>query len=190
MVKNSKRNQKIVQLYKNGMTVKELSEKFIIAESYVRSILRVELGDEYFSIKENRKEIRKMELDPLKPRRATKFSAGYDFTAPCDVLVKAHDTAYFDTQVSINIEKDKVMLLFVRSSLGIKHRITLANGTGVIDSDYHETIKCLLVNDSDEDYLIKKGDRYMQGIVVKYYLMDDDEVVNQERKSGLGSTGK
>lgn len=190
MVKNSKRNQKMVALYRSGKSIKEISEKYFMTESAIRAILRVELGNEYFSIKEERKSMRNKELSGLEPRRATKFSAGYDFVAPSDIHVKAHDKAYFDTEVEISISQDKVMLLFIRSSLGIKHGITLANGTGVIDSDYHETIKCLLVNNSDEDYLIKKGDRFMQGVIVKYYLLENDKVVDQERTSGIGSTGK
>ena len=188
MLKNDKRNKKIVEEYKKGNSVKQLAEKYYITESAIRAILRLEMGNEYFAEKEKQK--KNGTNSHLKPRRATKHSAGYDFTAPCDILIKAHGKTLVDTEVTIKIKEDKVMLLFVRSSLGIKHMISLANGTGVIDSDYHETIKCMLVNNSDEDYTIKKGERYIQGVVVKYYLMDDDEVVTTERKSGIGSTGK
>lgn len=130
------------------------------------------------------------EKKELLPKRSTSKSAGYDFMAPSDYVVPAHGECYFDTGVSIELDEDKVLLLLVRSSYGFKHKITLSNGTGVIDADFYPlTMKCKLRNDSDEDFLIKKGDKYMQGIIVNYFkTMDDD--VNITRKGGIGSTGE
>lgn len=126
----------------------------------------------------------------LKPRRSTSGSAGYDFIAPDRYVVPAHGECLIETEVSIELDKDKVLLLFARSSYGFKHGITLSNGTGIIDSDFFpNTMKCKLRNDSDKDFVIEKGDKYMQGIITKYYLTDDDNTT-QERTGGIGSTGK
>lgn len=126
----------------------------------------------------------------LKPKRSTSGSAGYDFIAPGRYVVPAHGECLIETEVSIKLDKDKVLLLFVRSSYGFKHGITLSNGTGIIDSDFFpNTMKCKLRNDSDKDFVIEKGDKYMQGIITKYYLTDDDNTT-QERTGGIGSTGK
>ncbi len=126
----------------------------------------------------------------LLPIRSTKGSAGYDFIAPADYVVPAHGECLIESGVSIELDSDKVLLLFVRSSYGFKYGVTLSNGTGVIDSDFYpNTMKCKLRNDSDNDLIIKKGDKYMQGVIVKYYTADDDNATGV-RTGGIGSTGK
>ena len=111
------------------------------------------------------------ESKELLPKRSTSGSAGYDFMSPVDIVVPAHGEALIESNVSVELDKDKVLLLFVRSSYGFKHGITLSNGTGIIDSDFYpNTMKCKLRNDSDVDFEIKKGDKYMQGVIVKYFV--------------------
>lgn len=130
------------------------------------------------------------EKKELTPKRSTAGSAGYDFIAPKKYIVPAHGECLIETEVSIESDKDKVLLLFVRSSYGFKHGITLSNGTGVIDSDFFpNTMKCKLRNDSDKDFVIEEGDKYMQGIIVQYYLADNDDTTGV-RSSGIGSTGR
>ena len=126
----------------------------------------------------------------LLPKRATKHSAGYDFIAPQDYVVPAHGTCLIESGVSVRLDEDKVLMCFVRSSYGFKYGVTLANGTGIIDADFYpNTIKCKLKNDSDVDLIIKKGDHYMQGIIMQYFKTDADNVT-VERQGGIGSTGK
>jgi len=126
----------------------------------------------------------------LMPRRSTSGSAGYDFISPDRYVVSAHGECLIESGVSIELDKDKVLLLFVRSSYGFKHGITLSNGTGVIDSDFYpNTMKCKLRNDSDKDFVIEKGDKYMQGVIVQYFIADDDNTTTV-RTGGIGSTGK
>ena len=129
--------------------------------------------------------------DPiLLPRRATKGSAGYDFIAPDDYVVPAHGTCLIESGVSVRLDEDKVLMLYVRSSYGFKHGVTLVNGTGIIDSDFYpNTMKCKLKNDSDKDLIIHKGDHYMQGVIMKWFRADDDAVI-KERNGGIGSTGE
>ena len=130
------------------------------------------------------------DFSELLPKRSTSGSAGYDFISPGDIVVPAHGEALIESKVSIELDKDKVLLLFVRSSYGFKHGITLSNGTGIIDSDFYpNTMKCKLRNDSDVDFKISKGDKYMQGVIVKYFVTDDDNTT-EIRTGGIGSTGK
>ena len=124
----------------------------------------------------------------LKPRRKTCGSAGYDFISPITVTVPAHKSVQFDSGVKVNMRNGFVLKLIIRSSLG-KKGLTLTNAVGVIDSDYHDTMQAFIQNNSDSDYTIYKGDRYMQGIFERYYITDDDEVTDV-RTGGIGSTGK
>ena len=127
--------------------------------------------------------------ESLRPRRATEGSAGYDFIAPERVVVPAHSTVKFGSKVHTTIREGYVLKLYIRSSLGLKHGISLPNSVAVIDSDYRDEIIAALRNDSDEDFILEKGDRYMQGIFEKYYLVEGDKPKGK-RTGGVGSTGK
>ena len=129
----------------------------------------------------------------LKPMRATLFSAGYDFVSPVDFVIPAHGVSEIvDGQVSIELDPWCVLLVFVRSSWGFKHGITLVNGTGVIDSDFYpNTIKFKFRNDSDEDFEVRKGDRIAQGIILQYQKAAGDDALRcSVRDGGIGSTGE
>lgn len=125
--------------------------------------------------------------DWLKPKRKTKGSAGYDFIAPKDIIVPAGWKVEFDTEVSAEVEEGYVLLLFIRSSLGSKG-ITLTNNVAVIDSDYRQNIRGFLENKNTDPYTIRKGERYMQGVIIPFAVTEDDEA-SEERTGGVGSTG-
>lgn len=124
----------------------------------------------------------------LKPKRKTSGSAGYDFIAPQDIIVPGGWKTEFDTGVSVAVEEGHVLLLFIRSSLGSKG-ITLTNNVAVIDSDYRQNIRGFLENKNSDPYVIHKGERYMQGVIVPFALSEDDDA-DGERTGGVGSTGK
>ena len=82
----------------------------------------------------------------------------------------------------------------IRSGLSMKHNIML-EASGVVDADYANNIDndgnigIKLRNDGDADYIIKKGERCMQGVFLKYYTTDND-VADGVRGGGYGSTGR
>ena len=134
--------------------------------------------------------------DTVLPKRKTAKSAGYDFVLPCDVRLNPRSvSAIIPTNVKASMPDNEVLMLYIRSSIGIKHHVTLANGTGIIDADYFSNpdndgnIGICLQNNSDEIVSFRKGERIMQGIFVKYAVCDGDET-NEVRKGGFGSTGK
>lgn len=134
------------------------------------------------------------EIDVNLPVRATKFSAGYDFFAPQDVVIPAHGSAKVPTNVTIkpNLTDSYNWLLQVypRSSLGIKKRIMLANTVGIVDADYCGfEIFIFLENRGDEDVHIAAGERFCQGVFVPYLVTSNDAAFG-ERVGGFGSTGK
>jgi dUTP pyrophosphatase len=130
------------------------------------------------------------------PKRATKGSAGYDFyNTDKTVVVPAHGTVKIATGIKAYMDDDIVLMLYVRSSVGIKKLVVLSNGTGIIDSSYVDNpdnegnIIMALHNTSNEPQTIAPYERVMQGVFVKYYTVDDDNVT-AERVGGIGSTGK
>jgi len=83
--------------------------------------------------------------------------------------------------------------LSVRSSCPLKHWLILANGVGIIDSDYYNNpdneghIYFQMINLSPFDILLKKGDTIGQGILKEYHITDDD-MAQGLRTGGFGST--
>ena len=127
------------------------------------------------------------------PKRSTKCSAGYDFSSLIDFTLNPGETIKIPTGVKVNMESDEVLFLIVRSSMGFKYNVRMCNQVGIIDKDYYNNssneghIWIKLQNHGDEDYIIKKGDAFAQGIFMKYFLVDGDNIL-EERIGGLGST--
>lgn len=79
--------------------------------------------------------MRKTKGEIILPKRATKHSAGYDFYLPEDVTIPAHGTSkMIPTDVKAYMQENEVLMLYVRSSIGIKKGLVLSNGTGIIDA--------------------------------------------------------
>lgn len=134
----------------------------------------------------------------LIPQRQTQFSAGYDFKASKDILVKAGTMkpVLVPTGIKAKLERDQVLILANRSSNALKRGLIVPNGVGVIDADYYNNpdnegeIMGMFINVGDKDYTIKQGDRIMQGIITAYSTVEGDKPAIVERKGGFGSTGK
>lgn len=131
-----------------------------------------------------------LESIPL-PHRATAGSAGHDFVCPVTVTLIPGQRMIIPSGVRCEMEEGWVLLLFPRSSMGIKHGLQLGNTTGVIDADYAHAdneghILISLVNTGDHTFTLNAGDRFVQGVFVPFGSADDAE---GRRAGGLGSTG-
>ena len=130
------------------------------------------------------------------PRRKTKNSAGYDFEAIEDYVIKANELLKIPTGIKFFSQSDEFLMIAVRSSMGFKYNVRMSNQVGIIDSDYYNNkgneghIWISLQNHGTEDFIIKKGDGIAQGIFVKYLITDNEEEVTITRNGGLGSTIK
>lgn len=130
------------------------------------------------------------------PTRADARSAGYDFYSPVTIGIQPKETVLIWTDVKACMLPDEYLAIHIRSSLGIKHGLILANNTGIIDSSYFNNpendgnIGLAIYNNSDEIYIISEGDRIAQGIFQKYYIVDNDVVLQDARTGGSGSSGK
>lgn len=84
--------------------------------------------------------------------------------------------------------------VFARSGLALKKGLRPANAVGVVDSDYRDTVKVALHNDSNKTQEVTRGDRIAQLIIIPYKEIElevVDEVSETERgQGGFGSTGK
>ena len=126
------------------------------------------------------------------PKRATKGSAGYDFVCPIDITIKPNQMLKIPSGIRCFIENTYVLNIYPRSSLGFKYQMMLANTTGIIDSDYYGAkneghIIIAVVNKGDKDIILKKGERFVQGIFFKFYTVDEEEI-ETKRIGGFGSS--
>ncbi len=128
------------------------------------------------------------------PKRATAGSAGYDFYAPFDIVLKPNETAKIPTGIRAWIEDGWVLKLYPRSGLGFKFRLQLNNTVGIIDSDYYNSdneghIFIKITNDTNENRTIEipAGTGFAQGIFVEYGITIDDDA-DGIRNGGFGST--
>ena len=114
------------------------------------------------------------------PKRATKSSAGYDFFALYDIVLHPGEILKIPTGYKAKFNFDEMLMLVVRSSMGFKYNVRMCNQVGIIDSDYYNNsdneghMWVSLQNEGKEDYVIKKGSAYCQGIFVKYLTCGDE----------------
>lgn len=129
------------------------------------------------------------------PQRATSKSAGYDFYLPDEVIIKAHSQVLIKTNIRAYMNEDEYLAISIRSSLGIKKGLKLVNQTGIIDADYYNNpdnlgnIIVAIENTSDVEVKLEKGQAFVQGIFMKYLVVDDDNVTTL-RTGGIGSSSR
>ena len=125
-------------------------------------------------------------------KKATPGSAGYDlhYLGRHPEMIGAREILMINT--GIRIASELPAFVYGRSSWGAKYGITLANGVGVIDSDYRGEIKVALINNGPHLVEIKPGDRIAQLVPSP----GEPEPVKVEKlaatvrgEGGFGSTG-
>lgn len=130
------------------------------------------------------------------PTRGTQLSAGYDFFSPVNFTLVPGETIKIATGIRVRLDEDKFLALVPRSGLGFKYRLQLNNTIGIIDADYVNSdneghIFAKITNDSNEGkaLIVEKGQGFMQGIILNYFLTEDDKA-DGVRNGGFGSTSR
>ena len=130
------------------------------------------------------------------PEYQTPLSAGLDIRANLDepVTLQPLERAMIPTGLFVELPEGCEMQIRPRSGLAAKHGITVLNSPGTIDADYRGEIKVILVNLSNEPFIIEAGERIAQMIVARYEQIEweaAEELSSTERGAGgFGSTGK
>ncbi len=129
------------------------------------------------------------------PQYATLLSAGMDLRANLDrpIVLKPLQRCLVPTGLYIALPDGYEAQIRPRSGLALKKGITLLNTPGTIDADYRGEIGVIMVNLSDEDFMIEDGERIAQMVIAKYEKAEWAEVTTldeTERGSGgFGHTG-
>lgn len=130
------------------------------------------------------------------PHYSTVASAGMDLRAEIneDIVLKPLERSIVKTGLFIELPVGYEAQIRPRSGLAAKNGITVLNSPGTIDADYRGEIGVILVNLSNEDFVVKNGERIAQMVIAKHEQVEWQEVEvleESERGSGgFGSTGK
>ncbi len=131
----------------------------------------------------------------LLPKRATRNSAGYDFFAIDDIVIKPGEIVKIPTGYKAKFNSDEALLLIMRSGLGFKYNLRLTNQVGLIESDYYNNetneghMWFSIQNEGDKEINISKNKAYGQGVFINFLITDNDNTTDI-RKGGIGSTDR
>jgi len=133
------------------------------------------------------------------PEYATDGSSGFDLRADLSepFILKAGKIGIVPTGLYFELPDLMEIQVRPRSGLAAKNGVTVLNTPGTVDSDYRGEIKVILINHSDEDFVINNGDRIAQGVIASVLnknvinLNRISEVSNNTNRGdgGFGSTG-
>ncbi len=132
------------------------------------------------------------ESQPL-PFYATEGSAGMDVSSvEDDYTLKPMERKLFDIGIKGTVPAGLECGVRPRSGLAIKNGITVLNSPGTIDCDYINSWKVILINLSNEDFVVTKGMRIAQ-LVFSPYVKENPvrvvKLIKTKRRGGFGSSG-
>jgi dUTP pyrophosphatase len=141
-----------------------------------------------------RLKIRRLDSAVPLPAYGTNEAAGFDLAAAHDLAVAPRQIALVRTGLVIEVPTGYFLAVFARSSTPLKRGLIIANGVGVVDPDYsgpNDEVMIQLMNVSESEVRIARGDRLAQGIVLPAPRVVWEEVseIREATRGGFGSTG-
>jgi dUTP pyrophosphatase len=102
------------------------------------------------------------------PQYQTEFSAGMDIPANLEssISLQPGERQLIPTGLFLEIPPGYEVQIRPRSGLALKHGITVLNSPGTVDADYRGEIQVLLINHGQDPFIISKGDRIAQMVLV------------------------
>lgn len=139
--------------------------------------------------------IKLLSEDAILPVKGTSYAACNDLFSPIDCVIPAGRNLLIKTDVAIAWSNPSYYLqILSRSGLCYKYNVNCQ--AGVIDYDYRKNIGVILHNNSDTDFIVKRGDRIAQYTYIKIanvtreVITDDFFPIESNRDGGYGSSGR
>ena len=129
------------------------------------------------------------------PSYATPQSAGMDLRANLDepVTLRPLERRLIPTGLHIALPEGYEAQVRPRSGLALKHGLTVLNSPGTIDADYRGEIGVVLINLSQQDFVVNDGERIAQMVIARHEQGDFDVVeeldATERGEGGYGHTG-
>ena len=131
-------------------------------------------------------------LSGVLPQYETAGAAGMDIRAYLDdpVTINPGERALVPTGLFMEIPEGYEVQIRARSGLAIKKGITVLNSPGTIDADYRGEICVILINLSDQPFLINDGERIAQMVIARHEQAEWEQVdVLDQTERGAGGFG-
>jgi dUTP pyrophosphatase len=132
------------------------------------------------------------------PKFAYEGDSGFDLRADIesDIILDPFKRVLVPTGLYFELEKGTEIQVRPRSGLAIKHGITVLNTPGTVDSHYRGEVKVPLINLGEEPYLIQKGDRIAQAVIMPVFgegrvILTKTDGINETTRGdgGFNSSG-
>ncbi|MBR4841837.1 MAG: dUTP diphosphatase [Bacteroidaceae bacterium] len=126
------------------------------------------------------------------PEYATLQSAGMDLRANLDepVVLKPFERRLIPTGLFIALPAGYEAQVRPRSGLAVKKGVTVLNSPGTIDADYRGEIGVILINLSQDDFIVNDGERIAQMVIARHEKVEWSDVVTlDETVRGAGGFG-
>lgn len=129
------------------------------------------------------------------PSYETPSAAGMDVRAFIKepIVIKPMQRVLVPTGLRVQLPEGYEMQIRPRSGMALKHGITLANSPGTVDADYRGEIGIIVINLSDQPFVINDGDRICQMVVTQYSHVQWEQVdcidKTERGDGGFGHTG-
>lgn len=129
------------------------------------------------------------------PNYATNASAGMDLRANLEepIVLRSLERTLVATGLFLEIPIGYEAQIRPRSGLAFKNGLTVLNSPGTIDADYRGEIKVILVNLSNQDFVINDGERVAQMVIAKHeqaeWIQVEQLIETDRGAGGFGSTG-
>jgi dUTP pyrophosphatase len=129
------------------------------------------------------------------PQYATAGSAAFDLAASDDQTIAAGEVTLVPTGLVIEVPAGMFLGVFARSSTPLKRGLMVANGVGVVDSDYcgpADEIKIEVVNFTTTPVAIRRGERLAQGVILPFVRAEwqEERKIQRPTRGGFGATDK
>ena len=138
--------------------------------------------------------IRRLHPHVALPAYQTRGSAAFDLAASEPTTVPPGEMFLIPTGLVIEVPPGMFLGVFARSSTPLKRGLIIANGVGIVDSDYcgpNDEVKVAVLNVTSAPVSINRGDRVAQGVILPAPRVSWEEVgeLKTSSRGGFGATG-
>jgi dUTP pyrophosphatase len=128
------------------------------------------------------------------PSYETAGAAGFDLAAGVDMTIAPGEVALVPTGLVIEVPPGHLLGVFARSSTPLKRGLMVANGVGVVDSDYcgpADEIRIEVLNFTPRPVSVRRGDRLAQGVIMPIVRAEwqEEREMTRPTRGGFGATG-
>jgi dUTP pyrophosphatase len=137
--------------------------------------------------------ITRLDPDVPLPRYQTAGAAGFDLASSADMVVQPGEVTLVPTGLIIEVPAGHFLGIFARSSTPLKRGLMVANGVGIVDSDYcgpTDEIRIEVLNITERPVTIARGDRLAQGVLLPFErAVWREATIARGDRGGFGGTG-